>query len=143
MERYNTFRTGSTPAGRRVAILLTFAIAPFSLGSAANAQSRTMRDIATAYGARLNAKGEPANLNPSRINNRVNSRLDWRLSVRVERYRPNSFSDPAAAFAVQPMNNAQVRPETAPSPLSTSSQGNLILSLQTSSRLSDYNAQPR
>lgn len=91
-----------------------------ALGVAAGAQTRSARDTATAYGARLNAKGEPANLNPNRINNRVRSRLDTRLSLRVERYRLDSTNDPAAAFAVRATDNARVGTDTTLSPLSTS-----------------------
>lgn len=86
----------------------------------ANAQTRSARDTATAYGARLNAKGEPANLNSNRINNRVNSRLDTRLSLRVERYRSDSTSNPATAFAMPVTDNTHIGTETALSPLSTS-----------------------
>lgn len=92
-----------------------------SLGTAGGAQTRSARDTATAYGARLNAKGEPANLNPNRINNRVNSRLDTRLSLRIERYHPDSTNDPAAAFAVRATDNARVGTDTTLSPLSTTS----------------------
>lgn len=92
-----------------------------SLGTAAGAQTRSARDTATAYGARLSAKGEPANLNPNRINNRLNSRLDTRLSLRVERYRPDNTNDPAAAFAVRPTDNARTGTDTTLSPLSTTS----------------------
>ncbi|RYH43111.1 MAG: hypothetical protein EON54_17355, partial [Alcaligenaceae bacterium] len=54
------------------------------------AQVRSTRDVVTAYGARLNAEGQPANLNQNRVNSRVNSRIDTRLSLRVERYRPDA-----------------------------------------------------
>ena len=92
-----------------------------SLGTAAGAQTRSARDTATAYGARLNAKGEPAGLNPNRINNRLNSRLDTRLSLRVERYRPDNTNDPTAAFAVRPTDNARIGTDTTLSPLATTS----------------------
>ena len=109
----------STPRGWRFAALATVA-ATLSPGIPASAQSRSARDTATAYGARLNAKGEPANLNPSRINDRVNSRLDTRLSLRVERYRPDSTNNPTAAFAVRPADNARIGTDTTLSPLSSS-----------------------
>lgn len=64
----------------------------------ARAQTRSVRDTATAYGARLNAKGLPANTNPARINNRIPSRLENRLSLRIERYRPEASANPTAAF---------------------------------------------
>ncbi len=105
-------------ANRRLAALAMLASAvPLDAG----AQTRSARDTATAYGARLNARGEPANLNPNRINDRVNNRLDTRLSLRVERYRPDSTNDPAAAFAVRATDNARVGTETTLSPLATTS----------------------
>lgn len=79
---------------------------------AAEAQTRGVRDTATAYGARLNAKGQPANLNPNRINNRVNSRIENRLALRVERYRVENTSDPAAAFAAPVTDNSRTTPVT-------------------------------
>lgn len=94
------------------------------LGAGAVAQTRTARDTATAYGARLNARGNLANLNPNRINNRVNSRLETRLSLRVERYHPDNAADPAAAFAVRTTDNARIGTETTLSPLSSSSSQN-------------------
>jgi hypothetical protein len=63
------------------------------------AQTRGVRDTTTAYGARLNGKGEPAKkLNENRLNNRVNNRIDSRLSLRIERYRLDNVKDPTAAF---------------------------------------------
>jgi hypothetical protein len=103
------------------------------LGLPASAQTRSVRDTATAYGTRLNAKGEPANLNPNRINTRVNSRLETRLSLRVERYRPDSTNDPAAAFAVRQTDNARVGTDTTLSPLSTSTSQAYGRTLQASS----------
>ena len=70
------------------------------------AQARSERDVVTAYGARLNAKGQPADLNQNRVNNRVNSRIDTRLSLRVERYRPDA--DPVSAFAAPVTDNSRV-----------------------------------
>lgn len=87
--------------------------------SAAHAQTRGVRDTATAYGARLNAKGFPATLNPNRINSRITSRIDTRLSLRVERYRPSSAEGPAAAFATRPNDNARIGTDTTLSPLSS------------------------
>ena len=72
------------------------------------AQTRTARDTATAYGARLDAKGEPAGLNQNRNNNRINSRLETRLRLRIERYQPDSMADPTAAFATQVTDNARI-----------------------------------
>lgn len=106
--------------GIRYVVAVAAVTGMLSLGTAGGAQTRSARDTATTYGARLNAKGEPANLNPNRINNRVNSRLDTRLSLRVERYRPDSTNDPAAAFAVRPTDNARIGTDTTLSSLSTS-----------------------
>lgn len=97
-------------------IVVSTAIASMILpGIPAGAQTRSVRDTVTAYGARLDAKGEPANLNPNRVNNRINSRLDTRLSLRIERYRPDIANDPAAAFAVRPTDNARIGTGTTPS----------------------------
>lgn len=119
MKRWNPSCILSAPGAPHIVTVAAVAVA-LCLGIPAAAQTRSARDTATAYGARLNAKGEPANLNPNRINNRVNSRLDTRLSLRVERYRPNSTNDPAAAFAVRATDNARVGTDTTLSPLSTS-----------------------
>ena len=78
------------------------------LATGAVAQTRTARDTATAYGARLDAKGEPAGLNQNRNNNRINSRLETRLRLRIERYQPDSVADPTAAFATQVTDNARI-----------------------------------
>ncbi len=86
----------------------------------AHAQTRSARDTATAYGARLDAKGAPATLNPNRINSRIASRIDTRLSLRIERYRPGSVEDPAAAFVTQPSDNSRVGTDATLSPLSSS-----------------------
>ncbi len=74
------------------------------------AQTQTVRDTATAYGARLNAKGQPANLNPNRINSRIPSRIDSRLSLRVERYQSESTADPIVAFRSSINDNTRVAP---------------------------------
>ena len=109
------------PGSRYIAVLKMIAFAgAVALNPMANAQTRSVRDTSTAYGARLNARGEPAHLNPNRINNRVNSRLETRLSLRVERYRPSSVPDPAAAFAARPTDNARIGTDTTLSPLSSS-----------------------
>ncbi len=124
MNRHRPSRARSTSHGWRIAALVAVA-GTLSPGIPASAQTRSARDTATAYGARLNAKGEPANLNPSRINDRVNSRLDTRLSLRVERYRPDNTNDPTAAFAVHPADNARIGTDTTLSPLSISTSTSL------------------
>jgi hypothetical protein len=108
MKAHGIFLTWSRSAGRFIALIAAVLAPTLLQGAVANAQTRSARDTATAYGARLSAKGEPANLNPNRINNRVNTRLDTRLSLRVERYRPQNTIDPAAAFAVRPIEDAQI-----------------------------------
>lgn len=84
------------------------------LSPGASAQTRSVRDTATAYGARLNAKGQPADLNPNRINNRVNSRIDNRLALRIERYRPDSTANPTAAFQTAQDDKSRSAPVVAP-----------------------------
>lgn len=117
MDRQKPARSRLIPgSGCIVALAVTLSICV-----PVGAQTRSARDTVTAYGARLNAKGEPVNLNPNRINNRVNSRIDTRLSLRVERYRTNSTSAPVSAFSVRQTDNARVGTETTLSSLSTTS----------------------
>ncbi len=78
------------------------------------AQTRSVRDTTTAYGARLNAKGQPANLNRARINNRVASRIDSRIDLRIERYRPEAAADPGAAFGTTMNDKTRITPVIAP-----------------------------
>lgn len=66
--------------------------------SAGSAQTTSTRDTATAYGARLTAKGLPAGGDQRRTSNRITNRIDNRLSLRIERYRPDSTDNPTAAF---------------------------------------------
>lgn len=77
---------------------LFVAILMLTIGTTGQAQTRTAREAATTYGARLTAKGQPANLNENRINNRVISRIDSRISLRIERYRPDITNNPTAAY---------------------------------------------
>lgn len=78
------------------------------------AQTRSVRDTATAYGACLDAKGLPANTNPARINNRIPSRLENRLSLRIERYRPEASANPTAAFQATTNDKSRIAPMIAP-----------------------------
>lgn len=78
------------------------------------AQTRSIRDTATAYGARLNAKGQPANLNPARINSRIASRIDSRINLRIERYRPEATADPGTAFRSTMVDKTQKAQVIAP-----------------------------
>lgn len=132
-----------TLLGQRSTALSALAITSLSFGSAAEAQTSTVRDTATAYGARLTAKGEPANLNSNRINNRINSRLDTRLSLRVERYRLDSANDPTAAFAVKSTDNARVGTQAPFAPPAASSEGDTASSSQASSEPNDGGTRPR
>lgn len=75
----------------------------------ASAQSRTIRGTATAYGARLNARGEVQNLNPARINNRVNNRVSNRIRLRIERFVPDDSLNPTSAYRV-PIDDGVRRP---------------------------------
>lgn len=84
------------------------------LPAAAPAQTRSVRDTTTAYGARLNARGQPANLNPARINSRIPSRIDTRLSLRIERYRPDASTNPTAAFQTTTDDKTRTAPVITP-----------------------------
>lgn len=98
---------------RSTRALLAFSAALLA-STAASAQTRSVRDTTTAYGARLNAKGQPANLNPARINNRIPSRIDTRLALRLERYRPNATDNPTAAFQTTTDDKTRTAPVIAP-----------------------------
>lgn len=74
------------------------------------AQTRTVRETATAYGARLTARNEPADANALRINNRVRSRIENRISLRIERYKPGNEADPTAAFSRTPTDGTRAAP---------------------------------
>jgi len=150
MKRQAPSRISPVPYAQR--IVVPAAVAAILLpGISAGAQTRSVRDTVTAYGARLDARGEPANLNPNRVNNRINSRLDTRLSLRIERYRPDINNDPATAFAVRPTDNARIGTDTTLSPLSASmsmsgaSEGSSLQSstLQISPVRSDTSPGPR
>ena len=72
-----------------------------TLGALARVDAQTtstVRSTKEAYGARLNANGEPADLNPLRVNNRLTTRVNGRLHLRVQRYRVNNSADPTAAY---------------------------------------------
>jgi hypothetical protein len=77
--------------------LLTIALL---VGSTATAQTtRTARDTVEAYGARLNAPGDPAAApNTHRYNNRINNRINSRLQTRIERFRIDASADPVSAY---------------------------------------------
>ena len=98
---------------RRVLLTVVLSTVVVVSGSGV-AQTRSVRDTATAYGARLNAKGQPANINPARINSRVASRIDNRLNLRIERYRPEATADPGAAFRTTMNDKTRATPVIAP-----------------------------
>lgn len=82
--------------------------------SPAAAQTRSVRDTATAFGARLDAKGRPADNNSNRIDNRIDSRINNRLALRIERYRPDSTENPTAAFQTTQDDKSRTAPVIAP-----------------------------
>ncbi|WP_174298513.1 hypothetical protein [Sphingomonas bacterium] len=86
------------------------------LAGPASGQTRTVRDTATAYGARLNATGVPANTNALRLNDRTNSRIENRLSLRIERYQPDATANPTAAYKTAQSDNVRAAPIIAPVP---------------------------
>lgn len=92
------------------AVLALALSATMLLPATASAQTRSVRDTTTAYGARLNAQGQPANLNPARINSRIPSRIDTRLSLRIERYRPDASTNLTAAFQTRTDDRTRTTP---------------------------------
>jgi len=87
--------------------LATMTVMISLIASAGSAQTTSTRDTATVYGARLTAKGLPAGVDQRRTSNRIASRIDTRLSLRIERYRPDNTDNPTAAF--QAMQNDKSR----------------------------------
>lgn len=81
----------------RTGIMIAVALFP---PSSASAQTRTTRDTATAYGARLTTDATPAAANRHRVNNRLNNRIANHLSLRIERYTPTTLANPNAAYTV-------------------------------------------
>lgn len=95
---------------RWIAIVTLAGLIPASPGVG---QTRSLRDTATAYGARLDAKGLPVTLNQRRINNRIENRINNRLSLRIERYRPDSVNNPSAGFRTAPNDGSRIAPVVA------------------------------
>ena len=95
-------------------------MAIFGMGTStvadAVAQTRSIRNAATAYGARLDARGRPANINPNRINNRIDSRIENRLALRIERYRVDSTDNPTALFSTKQDDKSRSVPVITPPP---------------------------
>ena len=85
-----------------------------TLAAPAAAQTRSARDTAITYDARLDAKSEPADLHQRWVNNRIQSRNNSRLALQVEHYRPDSTDDPVAAFRTAPDDRSRTTPLTAP-----------------------------
>ncbi|MCW6537290.1 hypothetical protein [Sphingomonas lycopersici] len=97
----------------KAAVILVFG-ATISLPSLVGGQTRSGHDSAAVYGARLNAKGQPAALNRNRVNNRINDRIGNRLSLRIERYRPDI--NPTAAFRAIQDDKTRINPVIAQPP---------------------------
>lgn len=80
-------------------LLFVIPVTAFAALRPADAQTtNTIRSTREAHGVRLNANGEPADLNPLRVNNRLATRVNGRLDLRVQRYRVNNGVDPTAAY---------------------------------------------
>lgn len=75
-----------------------------------DAQTRSTRDTATAYGARLTADAATVPVNRHRVNNRLNNRLNNRISLRIERYAPTVAANPGAAFTTSRDDGTHVNP---------------------------------
>jgi hypothetical protein len=82
----------------------------------ATAQTQSVHDTATAYGARLDAKGRPVDNNRNRNDDRIDSRINNRLTLRVERYRPDSTENPTGAFRAPPDDKSRTAAVIAPFP---------------------------
>lgn len=100
----------------RIMLVLLAIVVGIVAASPGIAQTSGVRDTATAYGARLTAKGLPAAYNRPRINNRIVNRIDTRLGLRIERYRVDSSSDPTATLRGQPDDGTRTTPVIAPPP---------------------------
>lgn len=97
-------------------LALGVAVIALTAGSVSRAQTHSVRDTVTAYGARLNAKGQPVGLNPRRITSRIAGRVDNRLSLRIERYRIDNVNNPTAAFEAVPDDHSRAFPIVAVPP---------------------------
>lgn len=78
------------------------------------AQTRSTRDTATAYGARLTGKAASTTLNQSRINSRIDNRIQNRISLRIERYQPADSVNPATAYQAAKDDKSRVVPTITP-----------------------------
>ena len=104
------------PTSQAMKTLLLFVALALSalVATPAASQTRSVRDTATTYGARLDAKGRPANTNTNRIDSRIDSRINNRLALRIERYRPDSTDNPTAAFQATQDDKSRATPVIAP-----------------------------
>ncbi|WP_419808522.1 hypothetical protein [Sphingomonas sp.] len=92
---------------KKLALLMILA-----LTGPAFAQTRTVRQTATTYGARLNADAEPAALNQNRLNSRLDTRVNNRLSLRIERFRVATTQGLAQAYAAPTDDGSRRAPPT-------------------------------
>lgn len=97
---------------RRIALAISATM--LILPASGLSQTRSRRDAVTAYGGRLNAKGQSADLNSARINNRIPSRIDTRLNLRIERYYPDATQNPTAAFQTNNDDKSRTAPVITP-----------------------------
>lgn len=75
--------------------------------TSAHAQTTTsVKSTRDAYGVRLDAKAQPNDVNAAR----VNSRVDNRLSLRLERYRVGQTADPTVGYRVRTDDGARTAP---------------------------------
>lgn len=65
-----------------------------------DAQTRSTKETAKAYGARLTADSVAGASNPLRVSNRVSSRIENRINLRIQRYNATRAADPGATFSV-------------------------------------------
>lgn len=65
-----------------------------------NAQTRSTKETARAYGARLTADSVAGASNSLRVNNRVSSRIENRINLRIQRYNATRAADPGATFSI-------------------------------------------
>ena len=94
---------------------ISYSVASLTLiASTASAQVRSVREAATTYGARLDRQEISGNANQHRINNRAASRINNRLSLRLERYRPDITSNPTDTFATMQSDGSRISPVVSP-----------------------------
>lgn len=82
----------------------TFSVAPV------DAQTRSTKETARAYGARITADSVAGTSNPLRVNNRVSGRIENRINLRIQRYNATRGADPGATFSVSRDDGTQRNP---------------------------------